>query len=229
MNAVNKDIAHGFMRMIRRCFPDDSSYYNIQREIMDIIWKYVHIKIEFNKQFHAQNLTFIDDTTVQINSEDDAIALIGEEISSEYCQTFTVQIKWVKKAFAFDFGYVHEGAPQSITDWNQLLGHDLMAQCSQSFFIGWNHRCFYHWGKGTSSAYSSTKYFAEGDTFSLEFDFVNNTVTIYHNGEKAETKSLQGCKKLTPAISLRSGGGNYNNLQPSNSERVQIVKYSFWW
>merc|ERR1712228_408629 len=143
--------------------------------------------------------------------------------------SFSIQIKWIKKVFAFDFGYIHADI-ESITNWNVLLGppgnrYDRITH-SNSFFVGWRSRHFYYSQDGSSekSKYVSTNHFCEGDTFTLQFDFNKKEISLFHNGQRADVRPLK-YKKVIPAISMRLSEGHYN-CKP-NGDILQIINAEY--
>ena len=64
--------------------------------------------------------------------------------------------------------------------------------------------------------YKSTQNFKSNDIFALSFNFINNTLIIFHNNIKADTVSLHYNRKITPAFSLY---GKYTE--------IEVIKYEF--
>ena len=239
LNRNNKKIAYGYTREIRKLLPNDNVYYDIPDAITEIIWTYFFLRFVFNSKYHGDGLEFTDDHTIVKRKKGirfHNLCIIGDEngISSDECNVFSVEIKWIQKVFAFDFGYLFgKNAMSTINNhrygWRSLLGHLSssipipMETISQSFFVGWNHRNFYYWGEGTKSKYQSDDLIDEGDCFKLEFDFVNDKITLYHNGIKAQSESLKNRKSIIPAISIRY---HSDDLRTNKGDSIQIINYT---
>ena len=148
----------------------------------------------------------------KINSNGWTNCIFGEEINHKECDMFNIYIQWKTCIRSFFIGYITSTINKSIIDWNQWLGNRSNSTYSNGILINKHYTNFYIWNYKhycKELSYKSLDQFKQNDIFILSFNFIQDTVTIYHNIKSKENCaqiSLRGCKSIIPAFSLCSKG-----------------------
>ena len=114
------------------------------------------------------------------------------------------------------FGYITNLDSMTSTGWNEHIGSVI----TETFSIGIHafDRILYLYdepsGCPDERLYTSDYPFKSSDTFCISYNFIKDTITIYHNEDLVDTRTLNGFKSIQPAFSLEG-----------KAHSIQVVKY----
>ena len=201
----DRDLVIGFIKSVHHT-------YN-KPDICRLITLYYHTRYTFDRNFYGKQLSF------SINSVKHAgncngnwsNCIFGPSLNDRTCHQFDIQIAWKHKGGAFVMGFITQSIEQSIKSWNtHHLGFGANRLHSIGIRVNERYNNLYLYDAGHSGKklkyHTPTLYgFQPNDLFLLSFNFKSYTLTIYHNGCKADTLCLNDYKymSLTPAFSLK--------------------------
>eukprot|EP01083_Nonionella_stella_P282481 961221_1 len=157
-------------------------------------------KFDTTSQYYGRGLYFYDNNqTVQTKFKYDphntarrtSVCIYGEPISDKQCNKFEIYIQWKTCQFSsvFFMGYITSSIQQSIQRWNNALGQFANKEYSVGIEVNsWRHNFIYYDKNNEEKElkYESKLSFRENDMFKMEFNFIDDTLTIYHNNNKAD-------------------------------------------
>eukprot|EP01084_Bolivina_argentea_P067361 122672_1 len=197
-------------------------------ELKQIVVSYSLIVLEFYEKQHGNNLEFSNGNIVKLKckvADWSACAFGNHPISLEICNKFKIEFKWIHQTMSFFMGFIVTKDFNNLEfNWNDYIGGGkdnirkswgvLIHSYNKSFSL------FDASYTGKILDYQAPKQFSENDTFGLLFDFVDSTITIYHNSEKADSLALPSehynCKCIIPAIAI------YREM-----EEIEVIDYEF--
>ena len=192
------------------------------KDIIYIILFYYFDGYKFDDKYCSLSCMDILDngTTIKNKNSSWNTCIFGGEISSKQCNKFTIYVKWKKLTSYFYLGYIFDTkiSTLKLVQSNGLgLGEGNHKSYSVGLFTQSKQFGLYDINnRNTKLNYTAKEQFKSGDIFKLCFDFINDEWSIYHNDIYADKLSLNGCKKIIPAISIFC-----------KDEAIQITKWSF--
>ena len=206
IDSNTKNTVFGYMRKAQLLFPKNNIYYNIPMLIQYICLSYYYIGMVLDIKNHGNGLIFSNnDKNVKQTINAWSTCVLINDININDCNKFNIHIKYVKTG-AFQMGYIINTI-NSIKNWNRETGCGSNTENSVGIYVYHYRDTFTLYDKNDCAGlqtlnYKSPKFFAINDIFILSFDFIENTLTIYHNDNKCDTIELQKHTKIIPAFSL---------------------------
>ena len=197
MSISTKHLINGYIRLCQNKLFNDSirnqAYYNIPALIYTYCILY-YDTLTWYKNKHGNNLEFISDTEVKSNDVDyAAICMFENEISNEFCDTFSITFKMKSGAIRtkmnapFLIGYsTGNSLEKSIIDWNKPLG-GIMNKDTRSFCVG---SFLAYFENGRSDLMPEFIRYSVGDLIKLLFDFKDKKVNVYQNDKSLGHQDL---------------------------------------
>ena len=206
-----RDIVAGFIRSIRRSFPTNIPYYNLPKQINDDIvhFFYDHFKWNLDNDLKA-HFEVIDDRIVnRIDSTGTWCNIsFGLEITDKQCDRMDIDIRCLDRPM-FIMGYIVDiNKNRENVKWiDEPLGDLDNKPYSSGVYINNRTRMFVYCDKTFAMhQYRTCQYVGnckQNDIFRLSFNFAEDKLKIYHNGNKIQDEfSLHGYKSIIPTLSL---------------------------
>ena len=220
-----KLLINGYIHEHQKLLPwRTNSYYTIPELVNHICLSFYFDGGIFNQNNHGNNLLFIDNKTVEkINQNSHSVATIGEPISGQMCDIFTIEYQVninvsTSKGTSFcPYIGFQKGIQSKI--WKDHDGP----------WFNESHNCvglsIYNGNKNSFGLFERPKPrktintnspLKVGDTFRMVFNFVKAECYIYHNDYKLNECIALTTSPIVPMITLHFVG-----------ERVEITKYEF--
>ena len=207
INFRNRCLIFGYIRELQSKFTQNIAFYNVPELINYICLGYYfgHLDLKWDDSKYGNAIKITDNKTIQCYKNGAwGTIIFGEElITSKICNRFDLHILW-KNEYRFFMGYITD--KNDIKDWNESLGQGSNRETTDGIFVYNYYNYFALYNKnalyGQQLKYRSKKKLKIGDKFILSFNFVTDTLTIYHNENKADDISLKGNKSIRPTFCL---------------------------
>ena len=196
-------VVFGFVR-------EQSDKMEVPNAIIAIIVTYYQMVISWYKEKYGKFIQFNDNKLIKMTDSADrySTCLTNKMITKKMCNKFDIKFRIYGDSGNYVnclIGYVQSF--DSWINWNQGIGRRDNKFTTCSFYIDSSNDKLYVYdisiGSGkTELSYTSDTNFKSKDTFTLSFDFDNNTLQIYHNENAADKISLCQIKSVIPGVSL---------------------------
>lgn len=184
----------------------------IPSEIINMVLLF-YFTFKFDTEKHGKNLEFSDDgQTVSVTGCVDWTSCIyGSIVTDQICDTFEIYFIFDAKnddALCHMFGYIPNIDLMQNHDWNSHIGDEGNEEYCVGFLVAAKNSVYQFDKPGGRPDheidYRPESKFVSGDQFGMIFNFVQDSLSIYHNDQLIEAVSLNGFKSIIPAFSFCS-------------------------
>eukprot|EP01084_Bolivina_argentea_P067590 123059_1 len=219
----DKHLIFGYIRNIEHNNSERPTIH-IPEPIIFMVAAFYCLFDEWNKQFSCGNLQFIGSKIIKkMNSDGTSACVFGDEVNNKICKILKIEFRWLSsnptiisigyiksnlfKTFCWDGGFDSQlGIPPNKQN---SLNLSINAIVSSIYLYDEHNLRELDYTKG----HNYTSMFKQNDLFMLVFDFINEELSLFHNGREANTLCFKD-KAIFPAANMHWQG-----------ETIEVTKY----